>query len=353
MNGNVLIRTACALLGLTTVLGAARPAQSADYVTPQTYDATCGTAGHDCTSGFNSMLAAAVGGVKAYVPCGTYDTNSGFYVGGAFNGLTVEGAGYCATLRGTAQVNLLTIGDGVHGTGQVKISNLHLSYTSSAPDAALYLPLTYETTLKNLWMDGNIYNGIEADGFGLLSAYNVHVNSCSNDGIIVRGAGGLNAEFYMDPASIVAGCAQNGVHVAGDAGGVRIDGASIANNIGLLVDGSANREIFLGTDSDMGSNQWINVLVQPYAISSSGYFMCVGCWADAAQTGYGVYINQQGGLHGQFTGAKLNSNASYPFVWLDSGSVTVSGSVVDLNGAGMYFGAGSHVCSANIGGQAC
>ncbi len=350
------------IANLNLAVGTLSIGGKSQYDTPQVHDPGCGTSGHDCSTAWQDCVNTAAAGGRCHVPAGTYSIGTCATITGAVTGGMIDGGGYSTNMQATGATNcILSIGDGTNTITNFQLNNMRFTHSGTPTGGNMLTAQGVSPfTSSNIWMDSNIWSGAQfsgnsSAGLGEISLRNWHVNNCLGNGIVVYSSA-PNAEFYIDPASIILGCAYSGIIIGGGMGGVRIAAGSILNAYGITIEtslgGIANREIFMNTNSDVDSNTSGGVVV---GTNSMALLECVGCWS-AGNTGNGFSIPTQsgsagaGGSYSKFVGAHVASNSSTGISLTDSGgNYVISGSTIVANAYGIgTSGLGSIAINGNL-----
>ena len=309
------------------------------YVTPQTYDALCGTGGHDCTA---AIVSCGTSGSLCYVPCGSYDVTSANLKGHA---VKVNGAGYCSNiiLTNTTDTGILVGNSSASYLSGVVVRDLHFT-AAAAQSAGAGLEITYcsNCSFERLWFDGgNLFDGVAINNSTQVALNSVQIYNCLDDGVRFYSTIGL----LIDADSFAGGCTANGFHASGNAAGIEINGTGLLNTAnGFFCDkadiATANGQFFFGSFSDFDTNgMWgLNFGIGCIASGGADGFMFHG-WASSNATG-GIAISAQGGIYATIVGAQIlgngQSTSGHGVFYDDSGAgsiITLTGNTIAFNGA--------------------
>ena len=271
--------------------------------TPQQFDASCGTGGHDCTTGLNDCIATKA----CFLPCGTYDTATGFSMPGTQASLYFRGSGYCSVVRGTANcIIVLTIGDGVNGTGHIAVANMRIisNVSQTTPSGCFLGQLATYFVLEDVWLDTGCFNSVQLHNVGNATIKNVEVMNCGGTGITIASASPGTTQDSVDADTFVSLCTGQGMNVAG-IGGALLNNVTVANGAdGLLLNnalGFHNIQVWLGPffDSDSNGGHGVETSANSYQ-----QLFVQGSWF-ASNTGSGLLLDgtQTGGVNVQIAGA--------------------------------------------------
>jgi hypothetical protein len=249
----------------------------------------------------------AAGGGLVHLPAGTYLLNSG--LSWTANNIWLQGAGMGATRInvGFASGNVILIGNGTANPNNNTISDLSINAPSArSGGGTIVVRNAYNTALRNLRFEANLYDGIVIDGGP--GQYITHIDSC----LIASGRYGvtLSQDGTLVQETFISNCNIANSSVAGlflrNCSGVYCNYVSILTcAVGVSAFPAAGQTVVwvfmqgVAADSCTG-NGW-----QLYTDGGvlAGWQL-VNCWGASngqASNGIGLEINEDSGTCGDIT----------------------------------------------------
>lgn len=314
------------------------------------------------TAAINSAIAAAAG--KAlYIPAGSYKYTA---LNTPANNTKIHGDGRGTRLICSAATgNSWEFGDGVSEIRNIELRDLtfwsSVTRTSGAMIRARKLVRSnikdvYFGTAEDFNADGNrLFDGITINEFD-----NVRIEGgyclTSNDGITAYGnaAQDFGSELFLDGGLRVLRQASKCIHIAGGAGGVKIDNIDVSVGVyGLYVSDdlglARNREIFIGSRASFDSHTTGNGRGIWFDANSCDVAELVGTWCGSNKVGIDIRAAQFADAKFKFTGIRVYNNQNEGVIIAD-GNVIISGSAINDNGAVLAGAHGLDISAANTKG---
>jgi len=329
-----------------TVLAKLRETISAyDFMTAaQIADAQARTLTLDLTTALQAAINATAG-KRLYIPAGSYKyslltvTNNNTMIHG-------DGRGTRLITNASAGGVTFDIGDGVSEIRNIELRDVtfwaSVAQTAQACIRARKIVRSsfkdvYVGTLEDYNADGHmLYDGIVVIEFGSLSITGGNIIS-SHDGLVVYGnsAQTFGAEFFLGDGYRIVNCGRYGIHIAGGAGGVKLDdvdvsacadGLHVSDDLG----GAYNREIFIGSKASFDSCTGYGM---EFDANSCVYVECDGTWSAGNLIGVNVEAAQPTGATFKFSDMRVYGNTSHG-VYLNDGHVNLGSCQITNNGTG-------------------
>lgn len=316
----------------------------------------------DDTTAIQSAITAS-SGKHLYFPAGTY-VYSVLTI--TSNNIKITGAGGATRLiTSSATGTCLDIGDGTSEIRNIDISDITLwSSVTKTAGAIIRARKLVRSNLINLRIgtpedfntDGNrLYDGITINEFD-----NVRIEGgyclTSNNGITAYGnaAQTFGAELFLDGGLRVLRQGNYGIHIAGGAGGIKIDAVDVALcQYGLYVSDTIglarNREIFIGPRASFDSCTTGNGRGVWFAANSIEVAEFVGTWSATNKVGIDIRPSQYAGATFKFSGIRVYNNQNEGLIIAD-GNVVLGASSIFLNGQTLAGAHGIDISTANTKG---
>jgi hypothetical protein len=303
-----------------------------------------------------AFQAAVTTGKNVYIPDGDWKLSAAISVITAGQHIIGSG-GKCRVRTTSTTADIFTVGNNTDTITGVVFSGLQIysTVTKSAGAAIRFRKaqkcdvrscgisssLDYAATGARLW-DGIVYEE------GLDSV----IDDCSmwgfgQDGLRIYGGASLNAEISVTGGTWITYAQRYGIYLGGSFGGLRLTDGDISTcwrnlNIDqLLVPGSPNREIFIGSNFSIDASSDANIWVGSGGAST---IECTGLWCASAGRTTGVgpsEANKTGiqidpgntNLTLRITGGKIYNSAGAGMT-INEASILMNDVLVTDNGTG-------------------
>lgn len=257
----------------------------------------------------NAIDAAVSLGAELILPPGDLPFMN-LTIGGS--NVIIRGAGSTRLVSSDTGKNLITIGNGVTQFQNVHLRDFSIYATANVGSGfAIVWKRAARCSMQNIKAGRpeddivRLAGGVHFDGFNECVIRDCLFFHNSGEGILINGSGDWKAELVIDGHTLVSDSGSNGIHIAGDAGGVYLvsGGAQASAANGVIVNTSANsiinREIFSYTGFCVDSNSGNGYLFEANSCST---FNGTGGWSNG-NGNVGIHIKS-----GQHPGAKFLLN---------------------------------------------